>query len=464
MSIRSILYLVLIIILLGFSFFFSMLDMAYSIVKISRINKDNTNSKKDKLILKYVQNYEDTISAILFSNDFVNIFASSLTTLFALSLFDLSKSNEELIAFIASLILLFVMLLFCEIAPKAIAKNQPYKIIKNTIYVFAFFKSLFYIFTKPINMFLNKITSSLFERTGEEDKIASDDELESMVDEIQEEGIIDNEQSDLIHNSISFKETSCYEVMTPRVKIFGYDIDTPFSQFLRSEDCFKYSRIIVYKRDKDNIIGYIPTKNLLRSLIQDTKINIKNLILPIESVFRTIPISSAMQMMKKSRHHILLVRDEFGGSEGIITMEDILEELVGEIYDEKDETSKEIVPTKIENTFIVKGSLNIIDLFDKFDISDPEISEEYSTVSGFVIHTLGKYAKAGDHFIFKNIYFEVLDVKNYIADLILVYKLSSEEENKSKNHSFIKKRIESIKEKVIKKHQGVIEIIKNRKK
>ena len=460
MSLRSILYLVLIIILLGFSFFFSMLDMAYSIVKVSRISKENINSKKDQLILKYVQNYEDTIATILFSNDFVNIFASSLTSIFALSLFDLSKSNEELITVIASLILLFVMLLFCEIAPKAIAKNQAYKIIKNTVYVFAFFKSIFYVFTKPINMFLNMITSSLVDRAGEEDKIASDDELESMVDEIQKEGIIDNEQSDLIHNSISFKETCCYEVMTPRVKIFGYDIETPFSQFLKNEDCFKYSRIIVYKRNKDSILGYIPTKNLLRSLIQNSKINIKELILPIESIFRTIPISSAMQIMKKSRHHILLVRDEFGGSEGIITMEDILEELVGEIYDEKDETNKEIIPTRIENTFAVRGSLNITDLFDELNISDPEISEEYSTVSGFVIHTLGKYGKVGDHFIFRNIYFEILDVKNYIADLILVHVLSNDEDKIIKYNSHVKRRIEEIKSKVIKKHNNIVEIIK----
>ena len=460
MNIRDVIYLIIIIFLLGFSFFFSMLDMAYSNVKVSRLNRENTNSKKDKLILKYVTNYEDTISTILFSNDFVNIFATSLTSILAVNLF--INSNEDLVTFLASIILLFVMLLFCEIVPKAIAKNNSYTIIKRTVYTFSVFKSIFFIFTKPINMVLSIITSSLVERTGEEDKIASDDELETMIDEIQEEGIIDNEQSDLIHNSITFKETSCYEVMTPRVKIFGYDIDTPFSKFLKEEDCFKYSRIIVYKRDKDNIIGYIPTKNLLRELIQNNKFDIHKLILPIESIFRTIPISSAMQIMKKSRHHILLVRDEYGGSEGIITMEDILEELVGEIYDEKDETSSEIIPTSDENTLIVKGSLNIVDLFDEFNIEDTNISEEYSTVSGFVIHTLTRYAVVGDHFIYRNLYFEVLQVKNYIAELILVYKIEQNGEEEELATPQLFKKIEQIKSKIIKKHDKIVEVIKKK--
>ena len=460
MTIRDVIYLIIIIILLGFSFFFSMLDMAYSNVKVSRLNRDNTNSKKDKLILSYVNNYDDTISTILFSNDFVNIFASSLTSILAVNLF--INGNEDVVTFIASIVLLFVMLLFCEIVPKAIAKNNSYKIIKGTVYVFSFFKYLFYIFTKPINLLLNLITSRLVERTGEEDKIASDDELETMVDEIQEEGIIDNEQSDLIHNSITFKETSCYEVMTPRVKIFGYDITTPFNKFLQEEDCFKYSRIIVYKKDKDNIIGYIPTKNLLRELIQNTKFNIQKLVLPIESIFRTIPISTAMQIMKKSRHHILLVRDEYGGSEGIITMEDILEELVGEIYDEKDEANSEIIQTSDPNTLVVKGSLNIIDLFDEFNITDPDISEEYSTVSGFVIHTLSRYANVGDNFIYQNLYFEVLQVKNYIAELILVYKISDNMEDEEIATPTLLKKIDAIKKRTIKKHNNVVEVIKKK--
>lgn len=461
MNIKNILYLILIVILLGLSFFFSMLDMAYSNVKISRLNRENTSSRKDKMILNYVSNYEDTISTILFSNDFVNIFASSLTSILAVNLF--VSSNEDLVAFIASLILLFVVLLFCEIVPKAIAKKHSYKIIKNTVYAFAFSKYLFYIFTKPINLLLNIITSSLVEKAGEEDRVASDDELETMVDEIQEEGIIDDEQSDLIHNSISFKETSCYEVMTPRVKIFGYDIETPFSKFLLDEDCFKYSRIIVYKKDKDNIIGYIPTKNLLRELIKNNKFDIQKLILPIESIFRTIPISSAMQIMKKSRHHILLVRDEYGGSEGIITMEDILEELVGEIYDEKDETSSEIITTSDENTLIVKGSLNIVDLFDELNIDNPELSEEYSTVSGFVIHTLTRYAKVGDNFIFSDTYFEVLQVKNYMADLILVYKIPKKDDEEELTTLEVKKKVDKIKSKIIRKHDNFVEIIKPKK-
>ena len=143
-------------------------------------------------------------------------------------------------------------------------------------------------------------------------------------------------------------------------------------------------------------------------------------------------------------------------------MEDILEELVGEIYDEKDETNSEIIQTSDPNTLVVKGSLNIIDLFDEFNITDPDISEEYSTVSGFVIHTLSRYANVGDNFIYQNLYFEVLQVKNYIAELILVYKISDNMEDEEIATPTLLKKIDAIKKRTIKKHNNVVEVIKKK--
>ena len=454
-----IIYFSVLFVLLILSSIFSMLEMTFSNVKTARLKGISKSTKKDELVKNAVTNFDDTIATILFSNDFVNIFASSLTTIIAITLFP-ETSNQELVTLIASIILVFTMLVFCEILPKAIAKNHSYKIAYAFVYFFYFFKYLLFVIIKLVNSMLTLITSTLFERTGEEDKVASDEELEEMVDEIEEEGIIDNDQSDLIHNSISFKETSCYEVMTPRVKMFGYNIETPIKLFLQNADCFKYSRIIVYKKDKDNVLGYIPTKTLLRSLINNKKIDVPSLLIPLDSVFRTVPISTAMQIMKKSRNHILLVRDEYGGTEGIITMEDILEELVGEIYDEKDKESEELIKINIDNVYVAKGSLNITDLYNEFNIDDKELSDEYSTLSGFVTHNLCRYAHVGDNFIHDNLYFEVLSVKSYIVDFVLIYKLDiDEDDDEPILDDKLKKKIEEIKYKTIKKHNKHIQIL-----
>ena len=387
-------YLAIIIVCLLLSASFSASDMVYSCVSQSRLEKDK--SKASKKALKLAENYDNTIATILFGNDFVNVLASSLTALLFIDIFR-GTSLENMAETIGALSLLFVLLLFGEITPKAIAKNHSFFLSRFFAGYINVLKIIFFPFVWPSTKIAEWISSPFLEKAGEESKVASDEELEAMVNAIEDEGLIDEDQSELLLRSLDFKETSCYEIMTPRVKIFGYDTDSSFEEFLKRKGVFDFSRIIVYKGDLDHVLGYLPVKTLLREMVKGTFTSYESLIMPIVSVPRTMVVSSVMELMKENRHHIALVRDEFGGTEGIITLEDILEELVGEMWDENDRPSTSIIKGPKRNTFIVKGDTNIDDFYNYFGL-DPDklLEDDYSTVSGWVVDKLGRFAEVGD--------------------------------------------------------------------
>ena len=428
MATIDIVYIVLLVVLIILSGCFSGMDMAYSSVKISRLeNEANNGDKKSQRAFKFASDYDSTIATILFGNDFVNILASSIATLFAKDV--LEPLIGDIASTITSLVLLFILLVFGEITPKAVSKDHSYAITRLSARFLSVLKIIFFPFVYPNSKLTSFISKKFVNKTGNESLVASDEELENMIDEIQKEGIIDSDQSDLLHKSIDFKETNCYEIMTPRVKLFGYDIETPIEEFLKSPDCFDYSRIIIYKRDMDHILGYVPVKTLLRVLVKGEKVDINSMTLPILSVPRTMMISTAMMMMKETRHHIVLVKDEYGGTEGIITMEDILEELVGELWDEDEEPEKLITPLKIADTYLVHGDANIDDFLNTFDLDPDELDDEFTTVSGFITHQEERFPKVGDVITYKNLHIQVIKMKKEVVDLAIVqYELNEEEE------------------------------------
>ena len=395
-----ILYSVIIAICLIFSAMFSAMDMSYSSVNILRLKSNAKTDKSAKRALKCVEDYETTIASILFGNDFVNILASSIATFLAVAILKKSGNTtmtEDTAEFIGAAILLIVVLMFGEIFPKEIAKSHSYAFAKFFSPFVMVISKLFLPFVWPTNKFAQFLTSPLIEKADDgEEAVASDDELQAIVDDIEREGIIDHDQSELLSKSIDFKETSCYEIMTPRVKVFAYDIDTPFEEFLKEPDVFKHSRIPVYKENLDHILGYIPVKTLLRKLVKEKKVDVKKILLPLFSVPRTMTISFVMAMMKDSHSHIAIVRDEFGGTEGIITLEDILEELVGEMWDESEIVDDAVKNTNKRNIYIVKGMMNISDFFARFHMDDEVLNEDYSTLSGWINDRLEKFARVGD--------------------------------------------------------------------
>lgn len=404
-----------ILVLVILSATFSCSDMVYASVNQLRLKKDaHKGSKSAKLALKFAKNYDTTITTVLFSNNLVNIAASSLATVLAYEIF----LGADYAPTISSITLLIIILIFGEILPKVIGRIYSYKLAKLFAYPLLVLKTVFFPFVYTTSS-LGKLIAKLFIRKDKEEAVISDDELEEMVEKIEEEGVIDEDQSELLKSAIDFKETQAYEIMTPRVDIFAIDIDDDIKSWIRDEAIFKHSRIPVYKGSIDKIVGVIPTKQLLREILADNQINIKSLIYPVKFVPHSMGISEILKQMKETKNHIAIVVDEFGGTDGLITMEDILEELVGEMWDEMDKIEEDVHKIK-RNEYIIEGSMNIEDFFDMFEEEKPD-DGDYTTVGGWVIDQLGRFAVDGDKFTYKDMRVEVKEVTEFTVEKILVH-------------------------------------------
>lgn len=417
MSNLAIVYLVIIVVLLLFSGFFSGSDMAFSCVNERKLREAmNKGSKAAKIAHRYAVNYDRTITTILFGNNLVNILASSLGVSLA---FEPPFNADPIWSTVISAAILIALLTFGEIIPKAIARAYSYRVCLLSVYPLRFFEILFYPFAMGVTAFANLLTRPFLKKV-KTDKAASDEELQAMVDDIEDEGIIDESQSELISNSLEFKDTCAYEVMTPRVKIIGISVDESLDRFILKEDAFRYSRTPVYEKNYDHIIGYIPVKSLQKAILNGKKLSIRELMLPILNVPRTCEISTILKEMKKSHHHIAVVKDEYGGTEGIITLEDILEELVGEMWDESEPIQEEVMKTEKRNVYLVRGSINIEEFFERFKLDDDLIDRDYETLSGWINDRLGRFSRVGDVIDFQRVTLRVKKVSAYTVEIVEV--------------------------------------------
>ena len=400
-------------VLIVLSGLFSCSDMVYASVNQLRLKKDSRKSKASKLALKHAEHYNTTITTILFSNNLVNIAATSLLAVLVRIMFP----DNDLVATLAPLVLVVIILIFGEILPKVIGRAYSYRLAKFFAYPVKILQWVFFPFIF-LTSNIGKFFASFFIRK-KKDSAVSDEELEEMVESIEEEGVIDEDQSELLKSAIAFKETEAYEIMTPRVDIFAINIDEDQQKILSSDEIFKHSRIPIYKGSIDNIIGMLPTKAVLRNMLASKPVNFASLMYDVQFVPRSMGISEILKLMKKNKNHVVIVKDEFGGTDGMLTMEDILEELVGEMWDETDKIQESYRKIK-RSQYLVDGSMNIEDFFDLVDVPSP-LEVDYTTVGGWVLDELHRFAKVGDHFRYKNITVEVKDVTEFTVEKIIVH-------------------------------------------
>ncbi len=431
----NIVYIIIIAILIALCGLYAASDTALSSVNLLRLEQEmKKGSKRSKLAYEQAKNYDSSIATILFGNDFLSIFISSLASIVGASLLA-GTPVEQYSTYITTGTVIILVLLFGEILPKAFAGNHALSWSK----VFAPFVKIshiiFFPFVTPMDFLARKIASPIIEKVPAETPLASDEELEAMVKEIKDEGIFDADQSELLHRSIDFKDTSSYDIMTPRVKIVGYDVEEPFSEFLKREDAFKHSRVVVYKRDLDHILGYFQVKTLLRMLVKGKKPSIPSILLPTLFVPRTMELSSVLALMKEEHIHIAIVKDEFGGTEGVLTLEDILEELVGEMWDEDDTISIDVNRVAgTRNKYMVKGSMNIERFFETFHMDPEKLEDDYTTLSGYINDKLGRFAEVDDKLTIGKVDIIVKKVNEFrVESCLVIYhprrKVEESEEN-----------------------------------
>ena len=404
------------------SMFFSMADLVYSLADIDKLSRVSGKSeKKAKIAIKLAKDYETSVSSILFGNNLVNVLLTSVVTILCVNL---TKTQITIV----DIILAVCLIIFCEFLPKAFAKRFSYSLSIHLAYPVNVVRYMFFIIVWPISKFF-KIVGKLFKkRSKQEDKI-DEEVLTEMVDTIEEEGMLEENEADLVRNTIDLNDIQAYEIMTPRVNVFAIDVNDDIEEVLKETDLFTYSRIPVYEDTIDNIIGILPVKSLAKEIIKGNKeIDILSLCYKPIVIPRNHQILDVLSEFKESKIHIAVVIDEYGGTEGILTMEDILEEIVGDIFDESDEIEPEY--NEIGNgEYIIDGNMNIDDFFELIGF-EGEFVTDYSTVGGFCQEILDRFAKQGDEFDFDHYHIIVLAADEFTVEKIKVIdtKVDDEEE------------------------------------
>lgn len=402
MNLVEILISVAIIVLIIFSAFFSSCEVAYSTVsKFKLKNEEEKGNKKAIKTLKVIDHYSETLTTVLVGNNIVNILISSLGTVLAIR-----KFGEDKGPLISTIFLTILLLIFGEILPKILGKRFNYNLSLFYTPIFNFFKMLFF----PITWVVNKIISGLFKHKKEEEQLptATDEELITIVDELEEEGVIDEDDEELIKSAIDFCDVTAHEIMIPRVDVFAIDIEDSKEDILNNDEIYKYSRVPVYDGSIDNVIGILNTTDLMKLLLSKEEVDLKSMLMKPIFVFKTKSISSILTELKTSHVHLAIVVDEFGGTMGILTIEDIVEELIGDVFDELDEVEEDYKECE-DGTYIVDGDMNIYDFFELIDYDDRDFESEYTTVGGWCTDVLEKFPEPGDHFDFANITVEITE-------------------------------------------------------
>ena len=409
-----------------FSAFFSSADLVYGLVDQNRLKRDiEKGHKRAKVALYLAEKYEFSISTILFSNNVVNVLASSLVA--AIAVYIDNKNGTNYATTISTIIMTVVIIIFCEFLPKAFAKRFHYSLAILYAIPVRFFEILFFIFVWPISKFFELFANLFKKRAKEEDRI-DEDILNEMVDEIEESGDLEESGAEIVRNAIDLNDIQAFEIMTPRVDVYAIDVDDDVEEILKDEELFKHSRIPVYEDTIDNIIGILSVKALAKAIFKHETIDIRQLLYKPLIIPRNHQILDLLQEFKQSKIHIAVIIDEYGGTEGIITMEDILEEIVGDIFDEMDDVEEEYVINK-DGSYLVDGSMNIDDFFELIGFDTDEYETDYTTVGGLCQDILDRFAKKDDEFDFSHYHFKVIEADDFTVEKLLVVNLNAPDED-----------------------------------
>ena len=383
-------YGIAIIILIMFSAYFSATETAFTSVNRIRIkNLAGNGDKRAKRVLELTDKYDSLLSTILIGNNIVNILITVIATLLFVELYG------SLGPTIATVVTTVLILIFGEITPKSLAKEIPEKTSMGFGGSIGFVMMIF----TPLNFLFSawkKLVAKAFKMDAEQG--ITEEELLTMVEEAETEGGLDEERSELIQNAIEFNGLEAWDILTPRVDVAAIEVDTCKDDILKLFRDTGFSRIPVYDDDIDNILGVLNQKDF-HNYIYGTSADIREYVAPVVFIPETMKLPVILKKMQTTKTHMAVVIDEYGGLAGIVTLEDILEELVGEIYDEHDTViSQEIMPL-YDGSYRVKGSANVEKLFDFFDVDD---YIDPVTVNGWVVLELDKLPETGDYFEYKS--------------------------------------------------------------
>ncbi len=376
------------VILVGFSAFFSASETAFSSLNQIRLkSRAEDGDSSAARVLAMAEQYDKLLSTILIGNNIVNIAAASIGTILFTQMLGAERG-----ATMSTIVLTIIVLIFGEVTPKSLAKEMPEKVATAVspflVLLMALMTPLTWLFTQW------KKLLGHFVHSGEADTI-TEGELMTMVSEAENDGELTDRESELIRSAIEFDDVEVEEILTPRVDVVAVEDDIPLEELAQTFAESGYSRLPVYHGTIDNIIGVVHEKDFyIARLKKATKID--DLVVPTLYTTGSTQISQLLRTLREQHHHLAVVVDEYGGTEGIITLEDILEELVGEIWDEHDEVTEDF-RKQSDGSWLVSGSASVDDLYEELDLPEEEDIDS-NTVNGLVQEKTCHLPKVGDRF------------------------------------------------------------------
>lgn len=405
------------------SAFFSASEMAYSSCNALRLeNMAEEGSKAAKTALFITAHFDDALSTILIGNNLVNIAGSSLASVLVLLL-----TGTESSTWIATVIMTVLVIIFGETIPKITAKKNANRYALKFSYPVRVLMTVLFPVVWLVVRLIRLLCVPLRGDSVEGDPDEAVEELQNIIETAEDEEVLDEERSELIRSAIDFPEISASEVMTARVDMYAIDIDDDWETILQTVEDSPYSRLPVYKDGVDNVIGVLYLNHFLKALTDDSPVELQALLMEPVYVYKTMKLPDVMSRLKKAKQHLAIVSDEYGGTLGVISMEDVLEQIVGEIWDETDTVEQEIVQ-RSENEMELDGDMAISDFLELTEIREDDFDFESETVGGWTVEIFGEFPKQGDRFRYRNLSVSVLEMDGRRVAKIL---LRIEEQNEN---------------------------------
>ena len=403
------------------SAFFSGSEMAYSSCNRVRLeNLRDDGSRRAGVALRLCDHFDDTLSAILIGNNLVNIAASSLGVVLVNIL-----TGGDGKTWLSTLIITVLVIIFGETIPKITAKMNANRLSMRN----AYFLNALRLLLKPLIWLVVGLIGLLtFWMKGEPDEDPEEavEELQSIIETAEDEDVLDADQSELVQAAIDFAEISASEVMTARVDVVAIDIDDDWEEILAVIEDAPYSRLPVYEGSIDNVSGVLYLNHFLKAMADTGRADIRSLLMPPCYVYKTMKLPAVLNALKRAKQHLAIVSDEYGGMLGVLSMEDVLEQIVGEIWDETDTVEQEVVERGADE-YELDGDMTISDFLELCGIDEDSFEAESETVGGWTVESFGAFPQPGDSFDFGDLKITVLSMDGHRVDKLLVRRRPAEE-------------------------------------
>ena len=388
-------YLLIALLLLG-SAFFSGTEIAYTSLSKLKMKRDTANASFLQKLVGFIYNHYDyALSTVLVGNNLVNIGATSVATVLAVNLAARAHITDDTASAIVTLVMTVLILIIGEITPKMIARRCSETIAKIAAWPLLLLMILFF----PVVWVTTGIVSifSLLWKKDEQSVTITEEEFENILDTAEDEGVFDENETELLQSALEFTDLDAADILTPRIDVIGFELKDSMTYILDTIAETQFSRYPVYDRTIDHVVGILYVKHLLKELVDNKDVTLQELLLEPVYIPKTMKLHDIMDQFRTHQSHMVIVADEYGGIMGIVTMEDVLEQLVGEIWDENDDIVndwQQLAPHRWE----CSGDMNLTEFFGNLDLDEEELETDCATVGGWATENIGAMPVAFDAF------------------------------------------------------------------